>query len=266
MMRKIIGGLIIALAAIGLSGCAKITDGEVGVRVSFNGAIESSELHTGWHQKVIGEIREFPVRELQYPIDNMQPLTSENAALADFDAAVIYNVNPDSVAELYKNKSKSLHATDPNTNDTYLMYNYVGTLAKNSVYKVVRQYKSLEVADNRVQIEQKILAGIQEQLKAEKLENSITISAVLVRNVIPNADILKSSTDLVKAENTLKTKQIEINIAKAESERMQALSTNSKASIELMQAQAQQTIANAIAAGKVQTIIVPSNMTSLMLK
>lgn len=264
-MKKFLMAMLVA-ASVALSGCARITDGEVGVRVTSTGTIQSEELQTGLHQDILGKIIEFPIRELQLPLDNMQPLTSENAALADFDLAIVYNINPSSVAELYKTKSKSLHYYEASTKDTYLMYNYIAMVAKNSVYKVVRQYKSLEVADNRVQIEQKVMQGIQEQLKAEGLQNSITLSAVQVRNVLPNAEILKSSTDLVKAENVLKTKQIEISIAKAESERMQALSTNSKASIELMQAQAQQTIANAIAAGKVQTIIVPSNMTSLMLK
>lgn len=264
-MKKFFMAILVA-ASVALSGCAKITDGEIGVRVTNNGTIQSEELQTGWHQDILGKILEFPIRELQVPLDNMQPLTSENAALADFDMSIIYNVNPNSVAELYKTKSKSLHYYNAETKDTFLMFNYLVNVSKNSAYKVVRQYKSLEVADNRVQIEQKILQNIQEQLKSEGLANAITLSAVQVRNVLPNAEILKSSTDLVKAENVLKTKQIEISIAKAESERMQALSTNSKASIELMQAQAQQTIANAIAAGKVQTIIVPHNMTSLMLK
>lgn len=57
----------------------------------------------------------------------------------------------------------------------------------------------------------------------------------------------------------------EVKLAKLESERMQALSNNSANSIQFMQAQASLNISEAVKAGKVQTIIIPSNMTSLMI-
>jgi hypothetical protein len=248
-----------------MGGCTRVTDGETGVRVMTSGTIAGTELDTGYHQTLFGNILQFPIRDITYALDNQQPLTSDNSALADFDVSIVYSINKTAVSELYKTKARSFHLVDEKTKDTYLMYNYIGILVNNAVYKAVREYKSLEVADNRAKIEQEIKRLVFEQLKAEKLDTSILLSVVQVRSIKPNAAILASATELVKSQNDLKIKENEIKIAEAESKRQSALSQNSGAAIAYMDAQARLTIAEAVKNGKVQTIIVPSNMTSLMM-
>ena len=137
------------------------------------------------------------------------------------------------------------------------MYHYITTLVNNAAYKVVREYKSLEVADNRAKIEQQIREVVTAQLAAEKLDTSINLTVVQIRNILPNAEILASATAYVRAQNELKVKQTEVDIAKKESERMAALSANSGQSIAYMQAEALQQIAFGIREGKVHTIVVP---------
>lgn len=144
------------------------------------------------------------------------------------------------------------------------MYNYVGTLLNNASYKVVRNYKSLEVADNREKLEREIKEVITEKLAAEKLDGAITISAVQVRNILPNNQILQSATDYVRAQNELRVKNTEVEIAKKESERMAALAANSGQSIAYMQAQANMKIADGIANGRVHTIIVPMDFKGMV--
>ena len=61
----------------------------------------------------------------------------------------------------------------------------------------------------------------------------------------------------------LKQKEVEVKTAEAEARRMAALANNSANSIAFMQAQAQLTVAEAIKAGKVNTIVVPHNLTML---
>jgi hypothetical protein len=68
----------------------------------------------------------------------------------------------------------------------------------------------------------------------------------------------------VKAQNELRIKQTEVDIAKKESERMAALSSNSAQSIAYMQAQAQMKIAEGIASGKVNTIVVPMDFKGMV--
>ena len=252
-MKKIIIALALMVAA---TGCTRISTGEVGVRVDMSKQVQMSELPSGsWNQTLFGDVLTFPVKDISLPIENKTPLTADNSALADFDLTVVYNVSPSSVSELYAGKSKSFHATGDG--DIYLMYNYITTLVNNATYKTIRQYKALEVADNRAKIEQEILSTLNASLVEEKLDASITISAIQVRNVQPNTEILRSATEYVRAQNELKIKATEVEIAKKESERMAALASNSGQSIAYMQAQANLKIAEGIAAGKVNTIVVP---------
>jgi len=262
---KYITALLFAFALVGSSACTRIETGEVGVRLNASKQIEGNELLPGsWNQTLIGSVLEFPVKDIAINIENKTPLTSDNAALADFDLSVVYSISPTSVAELYSTKSRSFHAES--SDGIFLMYNYITTLVNNASYKVVRNYKSLEVADNRAKLEQEIRDIVNEQLLQEKLETAISINVVQIRNVQPNQQILEAATKYVAAQNELKIKQTEVEIAKKESERMAALANNSTQSIAYMQAQAALNISEGIKEGKVQTIVVPANFNALMIK
>lgn len=259
--------LSLLAASVLAAGCTRIETGEVGVRVDMSKQVQGSELMPGsWNQTLIGEVLTFPVKDIVVNLENKNPLTSDNSALADFDMTMVYSVNPTSVAELYSTKSRAFHSYDAKAKDTFLMFNYMTTLSNNAVYKAVRNYKSLEVADNRAHLEEAIRKEVTETLKSDKLDNSLSINLVQIRNVQPNADILASATAYVKAQNELKIKNTEVEIAKKESERMAALASNSTASIAYMNAQAALNISEGIKNGKVQTIVVPSNMTGLMIQ
>jgi regulator of protease activity HflC (stomatin/prohibitin superfamily) len=245
----------------------RIQSGEVGVRVNFSKQIQDGELPEGsWNQTVVGDVLTFPIRDIVVSLENKSPLTSDNSALADFDITLVYGINPSNVAELWKGKSRAFHAYDQKEGDWYLMYNYISTLVNNASYKAVRGYKALEVADNRAKIETEIKMIVAEQLREEKLDNAITLNVVQIRNIAPNAEIMKAATAYVAAQNELRIKETEVQIAKKESERMAALAQNSTASIAYMNAQSALNISEGVKNGKVQTIIVPSNFTGLMMK
>jgi hypothetical protein len=144
------------------------------------------------------------------------------------------------------------------------MANYIAQAANNASYKAIRKYKALTVADNRQLIEEDIKAVINEQLRTEKLDGALTISVVQVRNILPADNILESANEYVRAQNELKIKETEVAIAQKDSERMKALANNSGQSIAYMQAQAQMKIAEGIAAGKVQTIVVPMDFKGMV--
>ena len=256
----------IVLASVLATGCTRIQTGEVGVRVDMSKQIQGSELMPGsWNQTMVGDVMTFPVKDITVALDNMTPLSADNSALADFDVSIVYGINPTSVAELYSTKSKAFHAYNEKERDTYLMYNYMVTLAKNAAYKVARNYKSLELADNRAKMEEEIRAHVAETLRAEKLDTALQLTLVQIRNIQPNAEIMAAATAYVKSQNELKIKENEVKLAKLESERMAALAQNSTQSIAYMNAQAALNISEGIKNGKVQTIVVPSNMTGLMI-
>jgi hypothetical protein len=197
----------------------------------------------------------FPTKDVSVDIADMTPLASDNSTIKDFDLSVVYSINPSSVAELYIDKNRGFHA-DTEEGDTLLMYNYIRQLGRNAAYKVSRKYESLKMADNRAEIEQLVRQEIMTALAAEKLDGAITISQVLVRQITPADNIVRSANLLVQAQNENKRKEVEVGTAKLEAQRIAALNANAGAT-KYMEATAIVTIAEAVKEGKVNTIVIP---------
>jgi hypothetical protein len=262
MKRFAIFGLI--GAAILATGCTRIETGEVGVRIGFDKQVKKEELLPGsWNQILIGDVLTFSVKDVQVDVNDLTPLASDNSTIQDFDMAVIYSINPGSVAELWIDKNRGFHAQS-NSGDILLMYNYIYQVARNAAYKSSRKYESLKMADNRAQIEAEIREEMVKALGAEQLDGAVNIQQILVRNILPAPNIIESANALVQAQNELKKKQVEVETAKKEAERIAALNAN-KGAIEYMQAMALMNISEGIRDGKVQTIVVPANFNALML-
>ena len=256
--------LSILAAAVLATGCTRIETGEVGVRVDAYKQVQPGELLPGsMNQTIIGDVLTFPIKDVNVTLENMTPVAKDNSTMKDLDAVVVYNINPQNVAELYSTKNKSFHAEF--RGDTYVMYNYVVQNARNAIYKAARKYEALDMADNRTEMENLIKEEITRNLAEEKLDGSITINQVMVRSVVPADSVVESANALVRAKNELKQKEVEVKTAEAESRRMAALANNSGASIAFMQAQAMLNISEGIKNGQVQTIVVPSNFNALMM-
>lgn len=237
--------LSILAAAVFATGCTRIETGEVGVRVGFDKQVQSGELLPGtFNQTLIGDVLTFPIKDVNVVLENMTPVARDNSTMKDFDAVVVYNINPQTVAELYSTKNKSFHAEFKG--DTYVMYNYVVQNARNAIYKAARKYEALDMADNRTDMENFIKEEIIRNLAEEKLDGSIVISQVMIRNVLPSDTVVESANALVRSKNELKQKEVEVKTAEAESRRMAALANNSSSSIAFMQAQAMLNISEGI--------------------
>ena len=254
-MKSVFKISAIVLAIASLQACTRIETGEVGVRVGFDKQVGSGELLPGsFNQTLIGDVLTFPIKDVNVKLDDMTPVAKDNSTMKDFDAVVIYNINQSQVAELYSQKSRAFHAS--HNGDIYLMYNYIVQNSRNAIYKEARKYEALDMADNRQAMEQSIKETIQKSLTDEKLDGSITVSQVLIRNIVPADAVVASANDLVRAKNELKQKMVEVQTAEQEAKRIAALNAN-KGAVEYMSAMANMKIAEGIAAGKVQTIVVP---------
>lgn len=256
MMKKVIPALLVALLAVlGTTGCTIVDTGEVGLRVNFNKTIDGEELLPGsFNQTLIGRVLTFPVKDVSVDVRDLNPLAADNSTMKDFDISVVYNITPASVNELYINKSRSFHMVDE-SGDIYLMHSYIYQTARNAVYKTARKYEALNMNDSRAQIEQEIQDTMVRTLADERL-SGIVISQVRVGSMIPSDAVKASADNLVRAKNEEKTKEVEVQIAKKEAERIAALNANAGA-ISYMQAQAQMKIAEGIAEGKVHTVVIP---------
>jgi regulator of protease activity HflC (stomatin/prohibitin superfamily) len=252
------------VAALSLAtGCTRIETGEVGLRVGFDKQVKTEELLPGsFNQTIIGSVMTFPVKEVAVKVEDMTPLAADNSTMKDFDAIVIYNINQSQAAEIYNSKNKSFHAY--HDGDTYLMYNYIFNAARNAIYKSARKYEALNMADNRGVMEQEIKENIVKTLSDEKLDGTIMISQVLIRNIVPADSIVASANELVKAKNELKTEEIKVATSKKRAESMAANPTM----IPLLKAEAEaqylRDIPHAIANYKGQTLIIGGGATPVV--
>jgi hypothetical protein len=263
-MKSVLKISAIVAAMAMATGCTRIETGEVGVRVGFDKQVQSGELLPGsFNQVLIGDVLTFPIKDVNVKLEDMTPVAKDNSTMKDFDAVVIYNINQAQVAELYSQKSQAFHAR--HNGDIYLMYNYIVQATRNAIYKEARKYEALDMADNRQAMEQSIKEQVQKSLADEKLDGSLVVGQVLIRNVVPADSVVASANELVRAKNELKQKEVEVKTAKMEAERMQALSNQGAQSIAYMQAQAMINISEGIKQGKVQTIVVPANFNALMM-
>ncbi len=263
-MKSVLKISALVAAAVLATGCTRIETGEVGVRVGFDKQVKQGELLPGsFNQVLIGDVITFPVKDVNVAINDMTPVAKDNSTMKDLDAVIVYNINPQQVAELYSQKNRSFHAE--HKGDTYLMYNYIVQTARNAIYKAARKYEALDMADNREAMEQYIREEMSKQMAEEKLDGSVTITQVMIRNVVPADSVVESANALVRAKNEYKQKEVEVATAKKEAERMNALANQSQASIAYMQAQAALNISEGIKNGKVQTIVVPANFNALMM-
>ncbi len=245
----------VLLITLFISSCTRIETGEVGIRIGFDKQINSGELLPGsFNQTLVGSVLTFPVKDVSVKVEDMTPQAKDNSTMKDFDALVIYNVNPQSVSELYVSKNRSFHSQFEE--DIYLMYNYVHQTARNAIYKSARKYDALEMNDNRQAIEMEVKELMMKSLADERLDTSVTITQVLVRVIMPADSVVDSANQLVRAKNEYKQKEVEVQTAKKEAERIAALNAN-KGAIEYMAAMANMRIADAIANGKVNTIVIP---------
>ena len=206
-------GLIAAVLGLVVfaTGCTRIETGEVGVRVGFDKQVKPGELEPGsFNQTIIGDVLTFPYKDVNVTLDNMTPVAKDNSTMKDLDAVIVYNLNKNQAAELYSTKNKSFHAE--HKGDTYLMYNYIVQNARNAIYKAARKYEALEMADNRENMENFIKEEMVRNLAEEKLDGSIMISQVMIRNVLPADTVVASANELVRAKNEKTRKEVEVNI------------------------------------------------------
>lgn len=260
-MKSIVKLTLIASAIVTMTACTRIETGEVGLRVGFDKQVKNEELLPGsFNQTIIGSVMTFPVKEVAVKVEDMTPQAKDNSTMKDFDALVIYNINQAQAAELYNTKNKSFHAY--HDGDTYLMYNYIYNAARNAVYKATRKYEALEMGDNRTAIEAEVRETIIKTLADEKLDGTITITQVLVRNIVPADTVVESANSLVRAKNETKQKEAEVRTAQLEAQRIQALAQNSgaiqymDAQTRMMQAEAAKIQAQGIANFKGQTLVI----------
>ena len=249
---------MLALAPLAV-GCAVVEDGEVGIRKSNFGKVDPTELRTGMHSSWTSNVLVFSTREIIFTVPDLRPQSKDNTIMKEVDVDINYSVDPDSVSELYTNYSKSYHV--PNEQGEVLpMQGFIKKFVNTAVNKSFRQYNALDVNTNRALIEQDIVAQLDKVLADAKLADKIKINSVTITGVQLPDNLIKAVNRQVSAQAERNAKEIELETAKLEAQRIAALSGQaSQTYVEQIKAEALKTAAEK---GSV-IFVVPERFTSL---
>lgn len=261
-MKKLFLALCAALMALAMTGCGRIEDGHTGIRTSFNKVVQNDEVRPGFYVALFDTVTEYVTNEITVDVNDLRPQTADKTNLADFDVTVIYSVDSTQLAEMHR-QFKGRHVKIQG--DWYPMYAYVRNTIESAVPAAVSKWSALDANEHRKDIETDIAAEITAKFQRDGLSGKIRIHSVNAKNIMPDPKLQDSILQVVRARKEQEAKQIEVNTAKLEAERMAALSKQGgKEYTELLAAQANMKLAEAVAAGKVQTIVVPHDFKGIV--
>jgi hypothetical protein len=255
--------LKVALVIVGLvsvSACTRIETGHVGVRTDWNGNVEQELKGVGWHQTIWGHVDTYVANEMTLNLPNLKPQTKDRTTLEDMDLTITYYVNPAAIPDLkirYKGRD-----TITDDGEMYPMAQYVINVVTTATTDIVSQYDALDANENREEIRQKIIVRSVAMLNEEKLADVIKIKQIFIKNLQINSQLQQSALNVIKAQNDLKQKAFELQTSQKEAQRLAMFEGNK----DVMELQIQKDMVAALRENKNVIYVIPSNMTSFMIK
>lgn len=216
-MKKSIFKLFTVIGvALSVTGCFRVVEtGQVGIRTTFTGKIESEELQQGFHLKILSDIKKFSVKQIPIDLSDLKPKASDNLRLQDFDVTVYYTINPAAVSDIYiKYQNSTVQSPD---GVYYPAYQLIHNLARSAANDAVSKFPSMQLNEKRLELENNIMASLQSELDtAEK--GVFTVDRVNVTNIITDPTVEQSIQRIADTENQKIIARNQLEIAKTQAE------------------------------------------------
>ena len=254
--------LNIVFMMFALTACQKIETGHVGIRTTFNGTIEPQELGVGFHQTLIGSVKNYVANDITWSMNDLKPTTKDRSNLEDLDLSYTYSINPSSIGDLVV-KYKGRDYNDRDNGDYYPLALYVENVVKTSTTDVFSRYDALEANDKREEIRDQIKDRSEQMFKEDGLGEAVIVHQIFIKNLQLSKAIMDSANAVIISQNALKTKQFEVESAKKEAERLTLLAGN-KANLDYIRANALDKIADGVKEGRVKTVLLPYDFKGLI--
>lgn len=210
--------LLAAALIFTLAACGRIETGEVGVRVDFNKKVELDELPPGFYFSPLSSVDRYSAKEIEISIDDLMPKAKDNLSIRDLDLSVFYRVDPSKVADLYvKYTGQSQWNRDVGV--WLPAANLVARVAREAVFDTIADYESLTIHTKRETISGEIRQRLQGVLD-ETDKGVFTITRVVVRQMVTDPALEESIRAAVQMQKRVEAKREELNLAKAEAERL----------------------------------------------
>jgi regulator of protease activity HflC (stomatin/prohibitin superfamily) len=260
---KTIKIVLLSLVVLMMAACGRIDTGHTGVRTSWNKQVQQEVVHPGAYLAVTDSVQQYVTNEVTFIVKNLQPQTADKTYLKDLDFTYTYQVDANDLPNLvttFKNR------TLVNGDDYYPMGSYVDTQIRAAAYAAVSKFNAMEANSHRTDIESDIKQIVAAKFAEEGLDKTIHVKQVTVNNVEVDPKLQEAVVRQLNAVIDNKTKDTEIDTAKKEASRMEQLTNNANNTgyIALLNAQANMKIAEGIANGRVNTIVVPTDFKGIV--
>lgn len=264
MLRRTVSILLIA-ATMAFAGCTvgTIETGNVGV-VTRWGTVDMKTEPAGFYFKTFAHVDKATTKEVEIQLNDMTPKAKDNLSLQDLDVSIYYTTVGERIPTFVVNK-QGQSGWDQDAHVILPGHHLLRTLARGVIYDQVSKYDSLVLHTKRDDVERAVKLAVQTDIDADPIaKGTFTVTRVVIRAIATDKSIENAIRDNVNKDKELEAKTKEVKIAQQEAYRMKVLSEQGGAGfVALLNAQANMKVAEGIAAGKVQTIIVPANFNAL---
>jgi hypothetical protein len=213
-MKKI---ALVAMIASTIVGCGRIETGEVGVRTDFNKTIEMTELSPGWYGALLTSVSKYDIRETEISFVDMTPKAKDNLLLKDLDVSLFYKIDASKVAEMTTKYAGMSAATSYGS--FFPSFTLVERTARGVIYDSVSKFDSMTMHTKRSELENLILTQTQENLDYSD-KGVFTVTKIIIRNLSTDQALEESIRTKVRVENEITATRQQIELAKAEAERV----------------------------------------------
>jgi hypothetical protein len=260
---KFLKVLLVSFVVLMMAACGRIDTGHSGVRTSWNKMVQTQVVSPGFYVAVTDDVTQYVTNEITFKLENEKPQTADKSYLKDLDATYTWQVTSNDLPTLVTRfKNRTLVQGD----DRYPMGIYVDAVMQRSLAQAVSEVDALDANQKRTQIENNTIKFATEKFKEEGLDKDIRINQVMIKNIEIDPRLQESILRNVTAQKDNQTKDIEISTADKEAKRMAKLAENGSNAnyIALLNAQSNMKIAEGIANGRVNTIVVPADFKGIV--
>ena len=192
------------------TGCSVVESGSVGVKTSL-GAVKTEALSPGIHTAIplVDWVTTYTTRTVSLP-EEFASLTSDGQAMK-VTATALYSINPV--------KAPQIFATIGN-DDTSIKDRVIQPVLLGAVKEVISRYPMFQVIENQNKIAAEVTELISKRLASSDLVN---FQGFIVTGFVLDKEVQQSIEGKQIAQQNLAKKSTEVQIAKKEAERLDAL-------------------------------------------
>lgn len=258
-------GVIAAIVANAfvVTGCVggRVETGKTGIRTNWDNTVNPVPVPAGWYWAWTSDVTPYVTNEISLPVDNIPAQAKDRSFVKEYDVILIYSVNPSTLVELHTQYARRHRILPDGT--IYPFGEYLSNLVLSTAPKAVEPYDALNLAEHRTDIENSIVRLLNQSLVDKKLADKVRIHGVMVKKILPDPRLTNANLSVLEAQRAKERKLIEVETASIEAQRAQKLMDLGERYAELRKLEISSDIAKAIGEGKVNTIVVPQNFTSV---